>query len=61
MHFTIRLVDERLCTLVMLEVRPDGTKELIAVGDGYRESTEQMRRGEDHCAPPHAIANAARR
>jgi len=39
-HFNIRLEDERLCTLVMLGVRPDGTKELIAVEDGYRESTE---------------------
>jgi transposase-like protein len=39
-HFTIRLEDERLCTLVVLGVRPDGTKELIAVEDGYRESTE---------------------
>jgi len=39
-HFTIRLEDERLCTLVMLGARPDGTKELIAVEDGYRESTE---------------------
>jgi len=38
-HFNIRLEDERLCTLVMLGVRPDGTKELIAVEDGYREST----------------------
>lgn len=39
-HFNIRLEDERLCTLVMLGARPDGTKELIAVEDGYRESTE---------------------
>src|SRR5213593_3935481 len=39
-HFTIRLEDERLCTLVMIGVRPDGTKELVAVEDGYRESTE---------------------
>ena len=38
-HFNIRLEDERLCTLVMLGVRPDGTKELMAVEDGYREST----------------------
>jgi transposase-like protein len=38
-HFTIRLEDERLCTLVMIGVRPDGTKELVAVEDGYREST----------------------
>jgi len=39
-HFTIRLEDEWLCTLVVLGVRPDGTKELIAVEDGYQESTE---------------------
>ncbi len=39
-HFNIRLEDERLCTLVMIGVRPDGTKELVAVEDGYRESTE---------------------
>jgi transposase-like protein len=39
-HFTIRLEEDRLCTLVVLGVRPDGTKELIAVEDGYRESTE---------------------
>jgi len=39
-HFNIRLEDDRLCTLVMLGARVDGTKELIAVEDGYRESTE---------------------
>lgn len=39
-HFRIRLEDERLCTLVLVGVRPDGTKELIAVADGYRESGE---------------------
>ena len=39
MHFNIRLEDDRLCTLVLLGVLPDGTKELIAVEDGYREST----------------------
>lgn len=39
-HFTIRLEEDRLCTLVMIGVRPDGTKELIVVEDGYRESTE---------------------
>jgi transposase-like protein len=42
-HFNIRLEDERLCTLVMIGVRPDGTKERIAVEDGYRESTESWR------------------
>lgn len=39
-HFRIRLEDDRLCTLVLVGVRPDGTKELVAVEDGYRESTE---------------------
>jgi len=39
-HFNVRLEDDRLCTLVVLGVRPDGTKELIAVSDGYRESKE---------------------
>jgi len=39
-HFNVRLEDDRLCTLVMIGVRPDGTKEIIAVEDGYRESTE---------------------
>ena len=39
-HFTIRLEDERLCTLVVMGARADGTKEVMAVEDGYRESTE---------------------
>ncbi|CAN5546303.1 IS256 family transposase [soil metagenome] len=40
-HFNVRLGDDdRLCCLVMVGVRIDGTKELIAIADGYRESTE---------------------
>jgi transposase-like protein len=39
-HFNIRLDHERLCCLVLIGVRADGHKELVAVGDGYRESTE---------------------
>jgi transposase-like protein len=39
-HFNVRLEEDRLCTLVMLGARPDGTKELIAVEDGFRESTD---------------------
>ena len=39
-HFRIRLEEDRLCTLVLIGVREDGKKELIAVEDGYRESTE---------------------
>ncbi len=36
----IRLEEDRLCCLVIIGVRPDGRKELVAVADGYRESTE---------------------
>jgi putative transposase len=39
-HFNVRLEDERLCTLVMMGVRPDGNKEVIAIEDGYRESSD---------------------
>lgn len=39
-HFNVRLEEERLCALVIVGVRADGTKELVAITDGYRESTE---------------------
>lgn len=39
-HFNVRLEEERLCALVLVGVRVDGRKELIAIEDGYRESTE---------------------
>lgn len=39
-HFNVRLEEERLCCLVIVGVRVDGTKELVALADGYRESTE---------------------
>ena len=40
-HVSIRLgEDDRVCLLVVIGVREDGTKELLAVEDGYRESTE---------------------
>jgi transposase-like protein len=39
-HFNVRLEDERLAALVIIGARPDGTKEVIAIEDGYRESTE---------------------
>ena len=32
--------DDRLCLLVVLGVREDGEKELLAVEDGYRESSD---------------------
>ncbi len=39
-HFNVRLAEDRLCVLVMVGVRLDGTKELVAIRDGYRESKE---------------------
>ncbi len=39
-HVNIRLEEHQLCLLVMIGVRADGRKELIALADGYRESTE---------------------
>jgi len=40
-HFGIRLEeDKRLAALVIIGVRPDGRKEVLALEDGYRESTE---------------------
>jgi putative transposase len=40
-HFNIRLGDQgRLCCLVIVGVRTDGRKELVAVADGTRESTD---------------------
>jgi putative transposase len=40
-HTKVRLgQDDRLCCLVVVGARLDGTKDLIALGDGYRESEE---------------------
>jgi putative transposase len=39
-HFRVRLEQARLCCLVVVGVRVDGTKELVAVADGERESTQ---------------------
>lgn len=39
-HVNIRLEEHKLCLLVTIGVRADGRKELVALTDGYRESTE---------------------
>jgi len=39
-HFNVRLGEDRLCCLVVVGVRADGRKELVAITGGYRESTE---------------------
>lgn len=39
-HVNIRLEEHKLCLLVLIGVRADGRKELVALADGYRESCE---------------------
>ncbi|MFF3062763.1 IS256 family transposase [Streptomyces sp. NPDC057909] len=39
-HLRIRLSETKSCVLVLMGVRADGTKELITMADGYRESAE---------------------
>ncbi len=39
-YFNIRLEDERSCLLVVIGAKEDGTKELVALTDGFRESKE---------------------
>jgi len=38
-HVRVRLDQDRVCTLVIIGARADGTKELVALSDGHREST----------------------
>ena len=64
-HFNVRLEEDRLACLVVIGVTPDGCKEVVALEDGYRESTESWltllrdlkRRGMS--APKLAIADGA--
>jgi transposase-like protein len=64
-YFNVRLDDDRLACLTLIGVLPDGTKEVVALEDGYRESTESWktllrdlkRRGMP--APKLAIADGA--
>lgn len=39
-HLNVRLEEAKACVLVLIGVRADGSKELIALKDGYRESYE---------------------
>ena len=39
-HLKVRLEADKVCLLVMIGVRADGRKELIALADGFRESAE---------------------
>jgi len=42
-YFNVRLDTDRQCLLVIVGARPDGTKELVAIDDGFRESAESWR------------------
>ncbi|QRX95899.1 IS256 family transposase [Streptomyces noursei] len=39
-HLNVRLEEAKACVLVLIGVRADGSKELVALKDGYRESGE---------------------
>ncbi len=39
-HLKVRLDQDKLCLLVMIGVRADGTKELVSLAAGHRESAE---------------------
>ncbi len=39
-HLKVRLEQDKVCLLVMIGVRADGHKELIALADGFRESAD---------------------
>jgi transposase-like protein len=39
-HLKVRLEQDKVCLLVMIGVRTDGKKELVALADGFRESSE---------------------
>jgi hypothetical protein len=56
LHSRVRLDADRVCTLVVIGVRADGKKELAALTDGHRESTQsrpgcRATRGGGACAP----------
>jgi transposase-like protein len=64
-HLKVRLEQTELCLLVMIGVRADGRKELVAITDGYRESTESWgdllrdRRRRGMTAPVLAVGDGA--
>ena len=39
-HLKVRLEQDKVCLLVIIGVRADGRKELVALADGFRESAE---------------------
>ena len=65
-YFNVRLQDDRPCVLVMIGALADGTKELVAIHDGHRESKSSwmealldLKRRELPYAPMLAIGDGA--
>jgi hypothetical protein len=62
-HFGVRLEDEHVAALVVVGARSDGTKEVIALEDGFRESTESweslLRDPEESRAPRRLISSSS--
>ena len=42
-HVSVRMDKQKLCLLVVIGATADGTKELVALEDGFRESTQSWR------------------
>ena len=42
-YFNVRLDTDRQCLLVVIGAKADGTKELVAIDDGFRESADSWR------------------
>jgi transposase-like protein len=65
LHFQVRLEEDRLACLIVMGVREDGRKEIIAIEDGYRESAESWAsvlrdlRARGMVAPVLAVADGA--
>ncbi len=65
LYFQVRLEEDRLACLVIIGVRLDGTKEVIAIEGGYRESSESWAsmlrdlRARGMQAPALAVADGA--
>ncbi|MFI6360778.1 IS256 family transposase [Streptomyces sp. NPDC050743] len=64
-HLNVRLEEAKACVLVLVGVRADGSKELVALKDGYRESAESWadlmrdRTRRDMRAPVLAVGDGA--
>lgn len=39
-HLKVRLAQDKVCLLLIISARADGRQELVALADGFRESTE---------------------